>query len=302
MAGSIYMAGATPVKYIGKCEPCNRPVSSKVGNITYPNKQDIITCPDCGNKCTGELMYGVVNRMVCDDRCMGAYGPKCVCGCGGVNHGGIWIEVLDNVPAQFIEDYRKDQERRQRVAEKKREKKEAERNKEFVIWGADHFDDLVTIEAYTGDNYFICGAKEKIARREILSDNYLAAVLRVIAEETARIEKENAAKRSTYQGNEGEVIKRTLTISAIIHLEDHYAVHYKNQPVPTKPMYKFTDEAGNVYVWYASKYQANTRKDGTWSTSDVWKTGDVYTVTAKVKKHEEYKGTKQTIIYYIKVV
>lgn len=301
MAGSIYMAGATPVRYIGKCEPCNRPVSSELGNVTFHNNQDIITCPDCGNKCTGDLMYGVVNRMVCDDRCMGAYGPNCVCGCGGVNHGGIWIEVLDNVPAKFIEAYREDQKRRQQAAQKKREKREAERNKDFVIWGADNFDDLVTVNAYAGNNPFINGAKEKLERREILAPNYLSAVIRVIAEETAREQKEAAAKLSTYQGNEGEVIQRTLTITAIIHLKDHYARVPRGQEIPTKPLYKFADEAGNVYSWFASSYQV---KPGlkSFSVDDVWKIGDTYTVTAKVKKHEEYKGTKQTVIYYVKVI
>lgn len=47
---------------------------------------------------------------------------------------------------------------------------------------------------------------------------------------------------------------------------------------------KYEDEAGNVFCWFASG-----RKD------DI-EVGDVMTVKATVKKHEEYKGRKQTII------
>jgi hypothetical protein len=311
--GSIYMANPVPVKYVGKCRPCNRPVVMKFADADNPDRLyasavNKIPCPDCKSSCDAELMYGAVNKMTCDDRCMGAYGKQCVCGCGGINHGGVWSEVLENIPAHVVEAYYKDQERRKQVAKTKEDNKKSGRNAEFVSWYKDNSEDVEIIRAYTGNNPFILGAQAKVGYQvqEILSPNYLSAVVRVIGEEAARLVKENekrqAALRSDYQGMPGCTLVRTLTVTDVIHVKDNYAFVPRGSDIPTKPLYKFTDGDGNVYLWFASKYQAKLRKDGTFTVNDVWKTGDVFKVTAKVKKHDEYEGIKQTVVNYVKVV
>jgi hypothetical protein len=53
-------------------------------------------------------------------------------------------------------------------------------------------------------------------------------------------------------------------------------------------LYKFTDEAGNVFTWFAS--------------SPVNDEDKVLTIKDTVKKHEEYKGIKQTVMTRCRVV
>lgn len=304
--GSIYMTNPVPVKWIGKCERCIRPVVKMMEDGEYPTPVIRTGCPDCGSLCDVELMYGAVNRMTCDDRCMGAYGKQCVCGCGGVNHGGVWSEVIENIPAHVVEAYHKDQERRDKAAQVKRDKADAKNMSEFTSWAVANADDVLAVRAYTGDNTFILDAQAKIDNQVILSPNYLKAVVRVIDEVYERMVKETerreASLNSTHQGSVDEKITRTLTVTSIIHIKDMYTFVPKGQDVPTKPLYKFTDADGNVYVWFASKYQVKLRKDGTFGVNDAWKVGDIFTVSAKVKKHDEYEGVKQTVINYVRVV
>lgn len=304
--GSIYMTNPVPVKYVGKCIPCNRPVTRPFGDSLYRNAQDIISCPDCNGKCVADLMYGAINRMSCDDRCMGAYGKECVCGCGGVNHGGVWSEVITDIPAHIVEAYHKDQESRKKAAQTKADNKAAANISEFTSWAVEYADDVMAVRAYTGNNSFILDAQAKVLDLIILQPNYLSAVIRVIKEESERVikelEKRRAALNSVHQGNEGEVIYRDLTVTDIINIKDIYAVVPRGSDIPTKPLYKFTDADGNVYIWFASKYQVNIGKDGTFGVNDGWKVNDTFSVSAKIKKHDEYEGIKQTVINYVKVV
>jgi hypothetical protein len=272
----------------------------------YYGSHELIACVDCGEACDAELMYGVTDKMVCDDRCMGAYGPNCVCGCGGVNHGGIWSETIENVPASVIEAYHRDQERRAKAAATKAENKAAKKVNAFVLWGSKHVDDLAVVFGYTGDNSFVLQAQAKVEANEILSDNYLKAVVRVVDEEIAEMVKREAQRQvalhSEHQGEVGEKITAVLTVVAIIRMVDKYAHVYRGQPIPTKPLYKFTDDRGNIFAWFASSYQAKVNADGTFGINDVWEVGDTFTIVANVKKHDEYEGIKQTVITRAKVV
>lgn len=307
--GTIYMAGAKPVRYIGKCEPCNRPVAYPIpeNDRIEPRTKVFRNCYDCNAICCLELMYGVTNKMICDDRCMGAYGPDCVCGCGGVNHGGIWSETIDNVPAHVVEAYHKDQERRAAAAATREENRAAKKLAAFEQWAGSmrYHSDVRVVVSYTGDNSFVLQAQAKVEAHEILSDNYLKAVVRVVDEEIAEMVRREAQRQvalhSEHQGEVGEKITATLTVVAIIRIVDKYAHVYRGQPTPTKPVYKFTDERGNVFAWFASSYQAKVNADGTFGVNDLWEVGDTFTVEATVKKHDEYEGIKQTVITRAKV-
>ena len=91
------------------------------------------------------------------------------------------------------------------------------------------------------------------------------------------IKKQEAANRpeSHHVGTVGERIKLiTLKCEKIIRSESAWGL---------TGIHKLTDEAGNDLVWFASG-------------SDWFKEGETLSVSASVKKHDEYQGRKQTII------
>lgn len=89
------------------------------------------------------------------------------------------------------------------------------------------------------------------------------------------IERKKAAAESRHQG---EVGKRTtftgLTVTGIFDREGPYGV---------TRIHKFVDAAGNRFTWFAS---GDTRL----------KEGETYDVKATVKRHEEWKGIRETHI------
>jgi hypothetical protein len=49
-------------------------------------------CPTCGRMMARSLVEGTMKAGVrCTPRCTGAEAPKCVCSCGGANHGRRWL-------------------------------------------------------------------------------------------------------------------------------------------------------------------------------------------------------------------
>lgn len=52
-------------------------------------------------------------------------------------------------------------------------------------------------------------------------------------------------------------------------------------------MYSFTDETGNVIVWWASSRPRDNK-------SEELRIGSTYTFDGTVKGHDEYNGLKQT--------
>lgn len=93
-----------------------------------------------------------------------------------------------------------------------------------------------------------------------------------------RIEQEierNKTANSDFQGLIGSYLEFTATISSVIPLDGAWGTIY---------LHKFLDSDGNVYVWYAS------------GSSQPGDQGDSVEVKGKVKKHDTYKGTKQTVL------
>lgn len=85
---------------------------------------------------------------------------------------------------------------------------------------------------------------------------------------------ERLGATSTYQG---EVKKRRefeVTIASHQTLESDFGL---------TQFYKFVDDAGNLFVWFGSR------------DLDA-KVGDAVVVRATVKKHEEYRGVRQTVL------
>lgn len=87
-------AYTVPVLY--RCHPCERKTrrthvwrttirSTTKPEYTHPRAHP---CPTCRTPTHGHVInatHSAARR--CDDRCMYAKGPDCVCSCGGKNHG-----------------------------------------------------------------------------------------------------------------------------------------------------------------------------------------------------------------------
>lgn len=84
--------------------------------------------------------------------------------------------------------------------------------------------------------------------------------------------------KSEFQGAPNEWIEKEVAIKDNIVLNSHYGETH---------MHIMEDADFNIYVWTtASK---NLEK------------GQMYNIKMKVKEHKEYKGVKQTVVYYCKV-
>jgi len=103
--------------------------------------------------------------------------------------------------------------------------------------------------------------------------------MREMEREINRRKQFESDKNSQYVG---EVGKRSdflnLTLVFTRDLESDWGVSH---------LYKFKDAAGNVIVWFSSNVYYNP------ATEQDINVGDVVSLTATVKKHEEYAGTDQ---------
>lgn len=85
--------------------------------------------------------------------------------------------------------------------------------------------------------------------------------------------------KSEYQGNVGEWMVKTVTVTKNVTLNSRYGESH---------MHILEDEDGNVYVWTTGSKNIDADR--------------VITLKMKVKDHKDYKGTKQTIVWYCKEV
>lgn len=93
-----------PVLY--RCHPCERQtrrphvwrltISSPTrAEYTHPRRHP---CPTCRQPTPGQTIRATLSAARrCDDRCMYAKGPDCVCSCGGANHGRGFAFALDGM-------------------------------------------------------------------------------------------------------------------------------------------------------------------------------------------------------------
>lgn len=84
---------------------------------------------------------------------------------------------------------------------------------------------------------------------------------------------------SKWVGEVGNKIENTLKLERSFTTEGFYGTTY---------IYNFIDEEGNKYTWFSSK---NMKLEE----------GNEYKVNGTVKKHQEYKGEKQTVITRCKI-
>lgn len=87
---------------------------------------------------------------------------------------------------------------------------------------------------------------------------------------------------SEYIGEIGKRQEFTVTVQGIFTFDGTYG---------TTAIHKMTDEKGNMLTWFASGNPDN----------DLEK-GKTYNIKATVKKHDAYKGVKQTVVNRVKVL
>ena len=103
-----------------------------------------------------------------------------------------------------------------------------------------------------------------------------AAIMRAYQRELDAKKAAEITGESTWQGKEGERSTfNGLFVDKVIASEGQYGYTY---------IHKMRDPAGNVFSWFCSSYSAKLEE------------GKTYNVTASVKKHDDYKGVKQTVI------
>jgi hypothetical protein len=133
-----FIGQATPTRrFIGRCEPCGRPVSAVVDGAAYQDRTSYITCPDCGKVLLAEQIFGTVTYMTCNPLCEGAGGPSCECACGGVNHGGAWSQRGEMLASE-LDRYRAAHARKAAEREARRERVQALARAEREEWAAEH--------------------------------------------------------------------------------------------------------------------------------------------------------------------
>jgi hypothetical protein len=120
-------------RFTGVCETCQLPTArdlpAAVGDYTTtePWLGSPRGCIQCGAPVRLQRVYGVLTGQPCHGACMGATGPDCECGCGGINHGAMLV-VRDEMTAdelaahnRVVEKYRAEVARRAERAAARRE-------------------------------------------------------------------------------------------------------------------------------------------------------------------------------------
>jgi hypothetical protein len=86
--------------FVGRCSRCTaaRPGKAPVGVRTveprFRGRLSFCSCPWCGVQVQVFRVDAVaVPGRPCDQACMVAMGAKCMCSCGGANHGRAWGNI-----------------------------------------------------------------------------------------------------------------------------------------------------------------------------------------------------------------
>lgn len=183
-------------RFVGRCTPCNYPVA--VEHEDFSGDYLTVACPECGQVVIVERIYGTVTtEHVCDDSCQAAIGVKCVCSCGGWNHGiGFLVgrgESTKSAIAKFRASSAKRSESAKRVASVKRENKAAAKQAARAEWDAANGDVISWIDANdvsTSRSWgFASSLAEQLDRKGSLSEGQVAAVRRSIVRDAEWAEK-----------------------------------------------------------------------------------------------------------------
>lgn len=180
-------------------------------------------------------------------------------------------------------------------AEKAAQKRQEEQQARTQAWAAQN-PTKAHFLTYDGPNLFIRDVVSKIGRFGSISENQIAAVEKALARDAQRAQDEadRAARAalSQYQGEVGGRQEFTLVIKKTVTIEGRFGTSY---------LYIMEDAAGNSFKWFASnRLGVETLVDvgGVAPMAGFEAVADGETIVLKgtVKKHDEYKGQKQTIL------
>lgn len=157
----------------------------------------------------------------------------------------------------------------EKKAEAAQRKLDAERV-EFDKWAEAHKTLLGDIAAATG-NSFLNDLAAKLEGYRQLTERQLEAAANAV--ERAK-EREIEGKASEYVGEVKERIEFEAEVTGVYGTEGFYG---------HTDIVKFKDASMNQFTWFASDYTGLER-------------GDRITIKGTVKKHDDYKGVKQTVL------
>lgn len=223
-------------RLLGKCPTCIRPIGLDDDGLA-----DFIEvlCPECGIGATLERVYGTVSSSPCAGECMSALGAYCSCGCGGVNHGGLFVQT-GTALASAVERFRqrtevrkaaavkrsvKAAEKRRRTAAEKAEQEAAERDA-FMAEHADLWAFLTThvAEAEAAGQWpdeFFGSLRGHWERKGLLTENQLVALTTAIRRSAERVE-----RKAIEAANAKLAPLGTQTIEGVVlHVRDQEGYH-----------------------------------------------------------------------------
>ncbi len=217
---------------------------------------------------------GYLDRNENCPRCGGAGGSPHWRPDGGVCYqcrGRCMIPVTHRV---FSEDRL---ERLNEAADKKAAIKAAEAQRKidaavayFVVWSRSHEKLIGDIAAATG-NSFLSDLADKLSKSMILTERQLEAAATAVERQKVR---DAEGRASEYVGEVKERIEFEAEVTGVYGTEGFYG---------HTDIVKFKDAANNQFTWFASDY------------TDL-KRGDRMTIKGTVKKHEDYRDVKQTVL------
>ncbi len=183
------------------------------------------------------------------------------------------VYTAEKLAKLLLADERKAQRKRD-AAEKARQ----EKRREFIAWGKNHGGLIggILTEGAKAPHGFFGSLSSQIRSWGILSERQLGVAERIIAEN-----KKNAAMDSTSEhvGDIKERIDFEGIILGVYGAEGHYG---------HTDIVRIRDLDGNVFTWFASDYTKLERDQRV-------------SVRGTVKKHDVYKGVKQTVITRCKI-
>ena len=123
----------------------------------------------------------------------------------------------------------------------------------------------------------------QIAKNGYVTDRSMGLAVSMVAAYNRHLDKIKEAEKTSESQYFGEVKKRyemEVTLDKLIITEGYYGATF---------IHRFIDDAGNVFMWFGSK-ELDAEK------------GDKIKIKATVKGHDEYKGTKQTVVTRVAMV
>lgn len=147
---------------------------------------------------------------------------------------------------------------------------------------------FILSDDFSGTSEYVINLKAVLGPEFVTDRNFglVASAPQALAkfEERTLIREKEAAKPSSWFGTEKEKVTFTGVISGVNYIESAYG---------STVLYTLrNEETGNVVKWFASRE----------ALGDTTVVGTTVTITGTVKKHEEFRGVKSTVLTRCKKV